>query len=157
MPKILKIFKFFIKYITIILIIFSFNITSNTNAQDLWKDTKIKTTEDIPWLDCECIAIKEWWTPDCQKPETRLYRCTVKWWFSWVYEMLQWFIKYALLVVSLLAIFMFVVAWIRLSISWIDSSQRDPAKKQISRIIYWLIVLLMSWWLLATLFPFIFK
>lgn len=150
MPKIFKIF------ITLICF-FSLSILSNINALETWKDTYIKTTEDIPGLECICIAIEKWWSPDCQKPETRLYKCTIKWWFSWVYDMLKWFIKYALLIVSLLAIFMFVVAWIRLSISWIDSSQREPAKKQISRIIYWLIVLLMSWWLLSTLFPFIFK
>lgn len=115
----------------------SFADSSTTGSAKI----KVKTTVDFHW------AI-DW----CSKDS-----CEFQTWTQWVLKTIWWMIKYTTFIVGLLAVLFIVINWILYSMSWIDQSAKDTAKKRITKTLIWIILLLMSWTILNVLAPWIYK
>ncbi len=113
----------------------------NSFAAEWSSSVKVKTTVDftnvIPWCD------GSW--------------CTITSWTQWVLNIMWWMIKYATFIIGLLAVLFIVINWILYSMSWVDQSAKDTAKKRIMKTLIWIIILLMSWTILNILAPWIYK
>lgn len=121
--------------ITILLSIFSFSYTTNA--------VSVTVTEKIPWLWCT-----EVWNQ---------YKCDVWQWMDWVYKTMWGIIKYATLLAAMWWVLFIVINWIHLSMWWIDSWAKESAKKRITKTIFWLIILLLSWVILHIIAPWVYK
>ncbi len=99
----------------------------------------ITVTEPIPWLDCS------WWWNWYKKT----YKCTVDKSFWSVLKMLEWIVKYITFIIILIAILMLIISWIRISIEW----NKDDAKKQFKRVIWWIVLLFLVWFILNSIAP----
>ena len=108
----------------------------------------------VPWAVCVWL--------DSSKNQTWAenivyYWCVVPKWMNWVMLFFGQLIKYFTFIATLAGVLYIVVNGILLSTSWFGWSSKDEVKKRISKTITWLIILLTSWFILATLFPWIYK
>lgn len=109
----------------------------------VWMDVS-----QLTWSSCEAIV---------QEGLTTGYNCSVPKTMSWILGMLGQIIKYFTFI-TLLVWVLFLVIWgIMYSMSWIDDELKSNAKKMITKIISWLILLLLSWYILQFLAPWFFK
>lgn len=132
------------KFKTILLLIafiFSFWNIQYTFASD---EIKINTTTKIPWAKCSISTDKKWYT------------CSIKPWFKSVLETIQWIIKWFTAIALLARVLFIVVNGILLSMWWLDSGAKEQVKKRISKSIIWLILLLMSWYILNIIAPWVY-
>jgi hypothetical protein len=125
---------------------------SNAFASESWYST-VRTTEKIPWVNCEPVAIEENWET---KTIPNLYNCEVPKWAHWVIWMLWSMIKY-MTYIALLSWVMFIVYnGILYSMWWADQSLKEESKKRIIGTLLWLILLLLSWPILNFIAPWIY-
>ncbi len=134
------------KIIILVLLLFSFTFSS-VNAY------KIETTQWIPWIcwdEKKDVRIVESW-----KHKVKLYKCniTVKGSMILLWEM----IKYAAFIAWLLWVMFIVYNGILYSMWWADENLKAKSKERIVKTLIWLIVLLMSWYILQFLAPWIYK
>lgn len=137
-----------INKILIWLIVSIFSFTYLNIAYADWITTIVP--EKVPWAICSVNEPNDDWSP-------KNYKCTVEKWFWSVITMLWNIIKYFTYIASLWAILFIVFNWIMYSMSWIEQSMKDDAKKRIIWTIVWLILLLLSWVILNTIAPWIYK
>lgn len=135
MKKILLLLSIFIIWI------FSFNI--QTHAVD------VTVTEKIPGI--SCVNAPKF------NPKSPQYVCTLKEWMWWVYDTMWWLIKYFTLLAAMGWVLFIVINWIQLSMGWMDSGVKESAKKRIVQTISWLVILLLSWVILNSIAPWIYK
>lgn len=109
------------------------------------KDIKVKTTEKVPWANC---------VPDTSGTWTWEFICTITPWFSSVQSMVWQIIKYFTWLAALAWVLFIVVNWMLLSMWW---DWADEIKKRIKKTIMWLILLLLSWVILYSIAPWIYK
>ena len=103
---------------------------------------KVKTTVSFKWI-----------ITGCHKDNT----CDITSWTQWVLNIMWWMIKYTTFIIGLLAVLFIVINWILYSMSWVDQSAKDTAKKRIIKTLIWIVLLLMSWTILNVLAPWIYK
>lgn len=113
------------------------------------ESTTVVVTEAIPWMNCTLDTTK-WTTVD-----KRRYKCTVESWFSSITNMFAWFIKYATFLSVLIAVLLLVISWINMSISWWDEAKK--AKDMFSRVLKALILLFLTWLILSTIAPWVYR
>ncbi len=142
--------KLFLKIFLLLSILFSFYWVH----ADWEDDTKviITTTEKLPWMDCGEPTITSKWTT----AEVKVYECEVKKWFWSIMTMISWMIKYFTYIAMISAVLFIVVNGIMYSMSWVDSGMKDEAKKRITKTLIWIILLLLSWYILSLFFPWIY-
>lgn len=117
--------------------------------------TTVVVTENIPWAKCVPYKDKDWNNLD--KITNRKFTCTVEPWFWSVMQMFAGLVKYATFLAALVGVLMIAVAWIRLSISWIESWEKTKAKEMITKVIYSLILLFLIWFILNSVAPWIYN
>lgn len=140
MKKILLIIMLFIWF-------FSF-VSAEENTKDQTKDSnfiEIKVSTKIPWVSCEPIENKSY------------YKCKVEKWTHWVIKMIWAVIKWFTFLTSIVAVLVIVIAWIMYSMWWADEELKNQAKTWITRIIFWLIILFSSGYILQLIAPWVYK
>ncbi len=110
----------------------------------------------VPWAVCVWVDSSKKTLKDTLITPT-YYWCIVPKWMNWVMTFFGQLIKYFTFIATLAGVLYIVVNGILLSTSWFGWSSKDEVKKRISKTITWLIILLTSWFILATLFPWIYK
>lgn len=142
------------KILLLLLIPFSFFVANTSFAAEdycsnLENPITVTVTEEIPWA---CCTEAEWSTEKNPK-----YDCKIAKWFWSVVYMIWEIIKYFTFLAGLWAVLFIVVNGILYSMSWVDQSMKDDAKKRITKTLVWLIVLLLSWVILNLIAPWIYK
>jgi len=136
--------KIIIKILLLLLVIWNIWFISNTYAES-W--ITVTVTEKIPGADC-------WDNKGTE--ENPKYECTVKKWFWSVVSLMWGIIKYFTFLAWLWGVLFIIINGILYSMWWAEPSLKDEAKKRIIWTLVWLILLLLSWVILNTLFPWIY-
>jgi len=120
------------------------------NAENLtpWPTTVV-VTEKIPWAECS-------WDEN-QPIESRKFTCKVQPGFGSVMQLFAGLVKYATFLAALVGVLMIAVAWVRLSISGIESGEKAKAKEMITKVIFSLILLFLIWFILNSVAPWIYN
>lgn len=131
--KLLK--KIFLSFFIIISLLFS-----------VWQAEAIKVTvtEKIPWV---CGEKQPNWN----------YICDVKVWFEWVLLLMWTLIKYFTFLAALGWVLFIVVNGIQYSMWWVDQKFKSQSKENIVKTLIWLILLLLSWFILNIIAPWVYK
>lgn len=149
--------KLFLKIFLILSLIFT-NIFVYADGDDKTQNgtwVTFKTTEKMPWMDCKESSgdsvnqWETWWVT--------VYECEVQPWMKSLMDMIAGMIKYFTYITLISAVLFIVINGIMYSMSWMDSSMKDEAKKRITKTIGWIILLLLSGYLLNMFFPWIYK
>lgn len=109
----------------------------------------IEVTEQVPWAKCDTWSINSSWT--------KIYKCTVERWFGTVKSTIWAIIKYFTYITWLAWVLYIIINWIMLSMSWLEQSMKETAKKHIQKVLIWLVLLLLSWVLLNLIAPWIYQ
>ena len=129
----------------IIFISLSFILAIQVNAS-VQTGVEVKVTEYVPWANC--------WSPD---EETWIITCTIPKGFSAI-EWVFWnMIKYFTLITLLWCVLFIVINGILYSMSWLNDGLKASAKDRITKTLIWLVLLFLSWWILNTLAPWVYK
>ncbi|EKD66166.1 MAG: hypothetical protein ACD_49C00060G0008 [uncultured bacterium (gcode 4)] len=125
------------------------------NAENLtpWPTTVV-VTENIPWAECVPYKGKDW--EALTDITNRKFKCIVEPGFWSVMQMFAGLVKYATFLAALVGVLMIAVAWVRLSISGIESGEKAKAKEMITKVIFSLILLFLIWFILNSVAPWIY-
>ncbi len=108
---------------------------------------ELNVLANIPGLSC----CKNTWT------WSTTYKCKAQRWTKQIIEMLWNIIKYFTFIAWLFWVTFIVYNWILYSMWWAEQSLKEESKKRITQTIIWLIILLMSWYILQLIAPWIYK
>ncbi len=122
-----------------------------------WSTTlKVRVTEKVPWANCVQAKNSNWswetlsdWSP--------VYECTVERWFGTVKSTIWQIIKYFTYITWLAWVLYIIINGIMLSMSWLEQSMKDTAKKNIKKVLIWLLLLLLSGVFLNMIAPWIYQ
>lgn len=123
---------------------------------DAWVQLKVRVTEQVPWALCEPAKDKNW-NNELESDWSQLYECTVQRWFWTIKSTIGSIIKYATFITWLAWVLYIIVNWIMLSMSWLEQSMKENAKKNIQKVLVWLILLLLSWVILNLIAPWVYQ
>ncbi len=143
------------KIALIFLILFSFTNISFAEGDSKWP-VEVRVLEKVPWANCS--KEEGSWEPDenwTMKPT--VWVCEVGRWTWQVVSMLWDIIKYFTFIAGLLWILFIVYSGILYSMWWADEALKTTAKERIVKTIIGLIILLMSWYILQLLAPWVYK
>lgn len=126
--------KIFLSFFTIVFLFFT-----------SWEVSAIKVvvTEKIPWLECTASGSTT--------------SCDVWVGFAWVLTIMWWIIKYFTFLAALWGVLFIVINGLKYSMSWLDQGLKDEAKKNIVWTLIGLILLLLSWFILNIIAPWVYK
>jgi lysylphosphatidylglycerol synthetase-like protein (DUF2156 family) len=133
----------------------SFSLSSQTHAAEGDKGIKVHVTTKIPWANCEPTKAKEASTAPIDSKYW--YDCYVKPGFSGATGILKALIQYATFLVGLIWVGFIVFEGIMYSTAGISEEAASEAKKRLTNVITWLIVLLMSGYILYIIAPWVYK
>ena len=106
---------------------------------------EVKVTERVPWANC--------WGSDWDGVIT----CNIPTWF-WAIQNVFWeMIKYFTFIALLWAVLFIVINGIMYSMAGINDSLKSTAKDRIVKTLIWLVLLLLSGWILNTLAPWVYS
>ena len=105
----------------------------------------VEVTEKIPWVAC---------SPSENNP--KLYTCTSERWFGAVMLAMWWILKYFTFLAWIFAVLSLVVGWIMYSMWWANESLKSTAKDYITKSLFGLILLLLSWTILYMIAPWVY-
>lgn len=125
----------YIKILTVIIL----STTFLTQVQAI----QVKVTERVPWANCS-------WSQGN-------YTCNIPSWFSSVLGIFWEMIKYLTFIALLWAVLFIVINGIMYSMSGMDDGLKTAAKDRIKKTLLWLVLLLMSGWILNTLAPWVYR
>lgn len=103
----------------------------------------VEVTEAIPWANCS-----GGWGE---------YTCNVGTWFSTISQMMGGIIKYFTFIAALGWVLFIVINGILYSMSWMDQSLKDGAKKRIIQTLLGLLLLMLSGVILNAIAPWVYK
>lgn len=109
----------------------------------------VEVTEKVPWAQCDEGTVNSSWT--------KIYKCKVERWFGTVQSTIWAIIKYFTYITWLAWVLYIIINWIMLSMSWLEQSMKDTAKKHIQKVLIWLLLLLLSWVILNLIAPWIYQ
>ena len=132
-----------IKILLVLSLFTFFNINFISNVYAAEGEINIIVMEKVPWAGC---TWEDPWP----------YTCTVKKWFWSVVIMLWQMIKYFTFIAWLVWVLYLVINWIMYSMWWMDPWMKDKAKEWIKKTLIWLIILLLSWFILNIIAPWIY-
>lgn len=144
--------KLFIKIFLILSLSFVYFSSYAVNDEKSFTWVTMESTVDIPWMNCTKKDTVSGWTD----AETTIYTCNVEKWFSSMLTMVSGMIKYFTYIALVAAVLFIVINGIMYSMSWVDSWMKDEAKKRITKTLIWIILLLLSGYLLNLFFPWIY-
>jgi Type IV secretion system pilin len=137
-----------------IIAILSISLGENAFAAEGDGTIKVRVSTFIPGAGCE--EKKDNKETNCWKnPEKCFYECKVEPGFSQVSKMLGRFIKYATFLAGLGGVLFLVISGIQYSMSG-TSGETDGAKKHIQQVVVGLVILLLSWYILYAIAPWVF-
>lgn len=126
---------------------------SNWSTEKSFTWVTVQSTIDIPWMKCTKAKTVSWQS----EAETKIYNCDVEKWFSSMIKLMSWMIKYFTYIALISAVLYIVINGIMYSMSWVDSTMKDEAKKRIIKTLTWIVLLLIWGFLLSLFFPWIYK
>lgn len=132
----------------IMLLLNTWIITNYTYAANV----TVINTEPFPWVSCNCIDNVN----ACNDVKTKKYKCEFPGWFWYVMALFWIIFRYVVFIVSLLAVLIIAISGIQMSMTWISSKAKDDAKKRITRIIIWMVLLFSFWFILHIFAPWIY-
>lgn len=124
---------------------FSSIFIANAEGENSSDTVKIKTNTKIPWWNC--TTEDNWKTYTCQVPKDS--KAIIKTFWE--------IIKYFTFIALISWVLFMVINWIMYSMWWLDQDLKESAKKRIIQTLFWLIILLSSWYILQTVAPWFFK
>ena len=150
-----KFWKIILFFVISTLWLYSFNSTlaADTKKSTSQSDTNKMTVivqEKVPWANCG-ENLNPW------KDKIPKYECTIEKWFWSVLTLMWSLIKYFTYLTALAWVLYIVINGIMYSMAWWDNSLEGDAKKHITKMIVWLIVLFLSWLILNFIAPWIYK
>lgn len=141
--------KKIIKLLTLLLI-GTFGLIWATNyayADGTSAKQEVKVTEKIPWANCS----------DKPDEKTGFYTCTIEWGIGGFYKTIQWILKFFTFITVLAWVLFIVINGIAISMSWVDSGAKEAAKWRITKTIWGLVLLLLSWLILNLVAPWVYQ
>lgn len=151
--------KLFLKIILTFTLIISSIYTARADVENDEKNKEfswvtIQTTVDLPWMWCEKNEKKSKNTSD--DGWVTVYDCDIKPWFAEIMTLMSWMIKYFTYIAMISAVLFIVINGIMYTMSGVDSWMKDEAKKRITKTLIWIVILLLSGFLLNLFFPWIY-
>mgnify|MGYP005996280627 CR=1 FL=1 len=147
--------KLFLKIILTLTLIIPGIYTSyaeDKNQTFTW--VTIQTTVDLPWMWCKVNKTKSKNTSE--DGWVTVYDCNIKPWFAEIMTLMSWMIKYFTYIAMISAVLFIVINGIMYTMSGVDSWMKDEAKKRITKTLIWIVILLLSGFLLNLFFPWIY-
>lgn len=128
-------------------------------ANNWWSSTilKVRVTEKVPWADCNPVTKSGSSEPITLSDWNPVYECTIERWFWTVKSTIWQIIKYLTYITWLAGVLYIIINGIMLSMSWLEQSMKDTAKKNIKKVLIWLLLLLLSWVFLNMIAPWIYQ
>lgn len=117
---------------------------------------KVKVSTYIPGAWCTPPKNGAGKSCDINKDQWCFIECTVQPWFKQVSVMFGYMIKYATFLASLWAVLFIVISGIGYTMSGASGEGGEEAKKHIKQAFIWLAVLLLSWYILYIIAPWIY-
>jgi len=114
-------------------------------------DSQVTVTEKIPWATCEDAP------GGGTSIETRRYICDVPEGFGGVLAVLKGFLQWLSFIAVLVGILMIVASGVQMSISGVEPSAKEAAKKRISQVIQGFVLLFAVGFILSTIAPWIYN
>lgn len=108
---------------------------------------KVIVTEDLTFLSTEV----------CTKLAENKYECNVWVWMQWVLVLMWKLIKYFTFLAALGWVLFIVINGIQYSMWWVDQKFKSQSKENIVKTLIWLILLLLSWFILNVIAPWVYK
>ena len=154
------------KKLLLILFIWFLTFWSIFTVKADWETIEVIVSTDIPWAGCLPCGWEKW--DDCSQASTSnstdqekktwlLYKCTVKRWMKWFAEMIWKIVQNATFIVLLFWVLFLVVNWVLYAMWWLNPEFRTRSKDLIIKTILWIILLLLSWYILVWLAPWVYK
>ena len=106
----------------------------------------VHVTERVPWGNC---------VPHDERDG--IWVCEIERWFGSIMNIFWALIQYFTFIALLWAVLFLVINGVLYSMSWLNEGLKSAAKDRIVKTLIWLILLLMSWWILNTLAPWIYE
>nr|MDD3720161.1 hypothetical protein [Candidatus Gracilibacteria bacterium] len=129
------------------LLLINFGIT---NAEGETPTTlTIEVTEQVPGAKCDTGSINS--------SGTKIYKCTVERGFGTVKSTIGAIIKYFTYITGLAGVLYIIINGIMLSMSGLEQSMKETAKKHIQKVLIGLVLLLLSGVLLNLIAPWIYQ
>ncbi len=144
------------KIILAILILFSFTNITFAEGDEESSYVIVRVTEKVPWVSCP-LQEDAWKERADWTIVPMIYECSVPRWVYWVTVMLWNIIKYATFITGLLWVMFLVYSWVMYSMWWANDGFKTAAKERIWKTVWWLILLLLSWYILQFVAPWVYK